>query len=248
MFIYCRTQGIILKKEDRGESSQFFIIYTKDFGKIEVLGKAIRKTTSKLRGGAELFYLSDIEFIQGKTYKTLTDAFLIKKFQNIRKDLIKLKIAYAISESLDNLVSEQEADQEIWQLLQSAFEKLDGVQTTQGTLYKMYYYFFWNLLSILGHAPELYSCFQCQKKLSSEDVHFSLKEVGFICQNCFKGLKQRHGKLVKIDPDLIKIIRIIIAQKENLFLKLRIAPRHREFLKDISNYYLSFFRSIHNKI
>ena len=76
MFLNYRTKGFIFKKEDRGEADQLFTIYTKDFGKLEILGKAIRKISSKLRSGAETFYLSEIEFIQGKTYKTLTDAIL----------------------------------------------------------------------------------------------------------------------------------------------------------------------------
>jgi len=39
MFTHYRTQGIFLKKEDRGEADQLFTIYTKDYGKLEILGK-----------------------------------------------------------------------------------------------------------------------------------------------------------------------------------------------------------------
>ena len=104
MFTRYRTCGLIFKKEAQGEVNQLFTVYTKDFGKLEILGKAIRKISSKLRSGTEVFYLSEIEFIQGKTYKTLTDAILIGKFENIRTDLKKLRIAYKISGILDNLV------------------------------------------------------------------------------------------------------------------------------------------------
>ena len=87
MFVHHRTSGFILKKVDRKETDQLLTIYTKDFGKLEILAKAIRKISSKLKSGAEIFYLSEIEFIQGKTRKTLTDAILIEKFENLRKDL-----------------------------------------------------------------------------------------------------------------------------------------------------------------
>jgi len=43
MFTYYRAQGFILKKEDRGEADRIFTIYTKDFGKLELLAKAVRK-------------------------------------------------------------------------------------------------------------------------------------------------------------------------------------------------------------
>ncbi|KPJ55867.1 hypothetical protein AMJ49_06190, partial [Parcubacteria bacterium DG_74_2] len=67
-----------MKKIDQGEWDRIFIIYTRDFGKLKVLARAERKIKSKLRAGLELFYLSEIEFIQGKNYKTLTNAVLIE--------------------------------------------------------------------------------------------------------------------------------------------------------------------------
>ncbi len=126
MFVHYRTQGFILKKIDRGETDQLFTIYTEDFGKLEILGKAIRKTSSKLRSGAEIFYLSEIEFIQGKTHKTLTDAILIDKFKNLRKSLKRLATAYKISEVLDAMLKGQESDEKIWGLLSEVFEKLNN--------------------------------------------------------------------------------------------------------------------------
>ena len=163
-----RTQGFFIKKVDRGEADRIFTIYTEDFGKIEILGKAIRKIKSKLRGGTELFYLSEIEFIQGKTYKTLTDAVLINNFQNIRNDLERLRIAEQISENLDSLIKEQEPDQAIWQLLNEVFEKLNNYTLKPKTHTLIYYYFFWNFVSILGYQPELKNFIICEKKISAD--------------------------------------------------------------------------------
>ena len=147
MFVNYRTQGIILKKEDRGEANQLFTIYTKDFGKLEIFGKAIRKISSKLRAGADIFYLTDIEFIQGKAHKTLTDAVLIEKFENIRSDLNKLKITYQISEILDELIKGQESDEEIWDLLNKTFQRLNNLKLKIKNWKLIYYYFLWNFLS-----------------------------------------------------------------------------------------------------
>ena len=110
MAIHYRTRGFILKKTDLREADQVFDIYTKDFGRLKILGKAVRKIKSKLRTGAELFYLSEIEFIQGRTYKTLADAVSIERYENIRKDLEKLEIFYQIAEVTDNLIKGQEKD------------------------------------------------------------------------------------------------------------------------------------------
>ncbi len=125
MFVHYRTKGFVFKKVDRGESAQLFSVYTKDFGKLKILGRGIRKISSKLRSGIETFYLSNIEFIQGKSYKTLTDAVVIEKFKDLREDLEKLNIAYRISGILDDFIKGEEKDKKIWDLLIEVFNKLN---------------------------------------------------------------------------------------------------------------------------
>ena len=166
MAVHYRTQGFIIKKTDRGESDRLFTIYTKDFGKLEILGRAIRKIKSKLRGGIELFYLSEIEFIQGKTHKTLTDTILIESFPNIRKNLERLKIAHQIAEVLDNLVVKEEKDDQVWQLLKEVFDKLNSFRKIE----IIYYYFFWHLVSILGYEPEIHDCSIGEEKIDCDVV------------------------------------------------------------------------------
>ena len=181
MAIHYRTPGFILKKDNRGEADQLFVIYTKDFGKLEVLGKAIRKIKSKLRSGTELFYLSEIEFIQGKAYKTLTDALVIKKFKNIRQNLEKLEVAYQIAIIIDSLLIREEKDENIWCLINEVFDKLENANS----LKIIYYYFLWNLMVFLGYQIDLYHCAVCQKKLSPQKLYFDAEENVVIDSSCF---------------------------------------------------------------
>jgi len=235
MFIRYRTQGLILKKENRSEADQLFNIYTKDFGKLEILGKAIRKITSKLRSGAELFYLSEIEFIQGKVYKTLTDAILVNKFKNLRRDLGKLKIAYRISNIFDSLVRGQEKDENIWNLLMHVFNELDNQQPTISNQQLLYYYFLWNLFSFLGYSPQLYNCISCQKKLIPEILYFNFNEGGIVCQNCFRKIKK--GKI--IPAEIIKILRFILEKDWSRIKKLKIDKDQLKSLENTSSDYLA---------
>jgi len=234
MFVHHRTKAIVLKKVDRREADQLFTLYTEDFGKLTVLGRAVRKISSKLRSGIEIFYLSEIEFIQGKAYKTLTDAILIEKFDNVRKDLRKLTIATKIAEALDSLIKDQEPDERIWSLSLRVFEKLNNINFEIKNLKLIYHYFFWNLISILGYKPELYQCPICQEKLKPEKLYFSKKEGGVICQKCF--LKESLAK--EITPDAVKIIRVILDKNNKNVLKLKIEDKHFKLLEKISKDYL----------
>jgi len=233
MFVHHRTKAIVLKKVDRREADQLFTLYTEDFGKLTVLGRAIRKISSKLRSGIEIFYLSEIEFIQGKAYKILTDAILIEKFDNIRKDLRELTIATKIAEALDNLIQDQEPDERVWGLSLGVFKKLNNINFEIKNLKLIYHYFFWNLLSILGYKPELYQCPACQKKLQPEKLYFDKEAGGVICRGCF--LKEKVGK--EIEADIIKILRFLIDKNIDIALRLKVDEKQLKSLENIAKNY-----------
>ena len=234
MFVHYRTQGLVLKKENQGEADQLFTIYTKDFGKLKILARAIRKIKSKLRGNISPFSLSEIEFIQGKAYKTLTDTFLIKDFfekEQLKKDLKKLRVAYQIADTLDDLIKGEEPDEKIWQLLIEVFDKLSGLQFTVHSLRFLYYYFLWNLFFLLGYAPQFYHCILCQKKLKEEKLYFSAKEGGIICFAC---LPKRKITSFLIKPGTIKILRLILEKKLSILQKLKVEKEDIKNLRIIS--------------
>jgi len=234
MFVHHRTHGFFIKKENRGEADQLFTVFTQDYGKVEILGKAIRKISSKLKSGAEIFYLSEIEFIQAKTYKTLTDAIPIDKFKDIRNDLKRLKIAHKISGALDGLIKGQEAEEKVWALLIDAFRKLNNSNLSASRFLLVYYYFLWNLFAALGYQPRLHNCSLCQKKLFPGKLYFNSKEGGVICQVCF--LKTKIGG--KIDQEVIKFLRIILDKRWQMLLKLKISSEQERLLKLVSQNYL----------
>jgi len=237
MFVHYRTLGIILKKEDRGETDQVFTIFTKNFGKLKILGRAIRKIKSKLRAGTQIFYLSEVEFIQGKSYKTLTDVIKINKFDNLREDFKKLKIGYKIAEILDDLFKGEEADEKIWSSILETFRKLNDYSLSYSSL--IYYHFAWNLFSFLGYKPSLNHCAVCQKRLTPTNLYFNPEQGGIICNQCFKKVKKGE----KISIETIKILRVLFEKNWRFLSKLKIKPEYQKDLKKVSENYLSYLYS-----
>lgn len=230
MAVHYRTQGFILSKNDLREADQVFNVYTKDFGKLKILGKAIRKIKSKLRSGADILYLSEIEFIQGRNYKTLTDAVLIEKFKNIRNDTDKLNIACQIVEAADSLIGGQERDEQIFSLLNETLNRLNDSYSNL-----IYYYFIWNLFSILGYQIDLYNCIHCQNKLLPQNLYFSSE--GIIC--CYKSEQE-------ISPEIIKILRIFLKKDWPTLLRLKMSEIYQKELESISENHLANIRNICN--
>jgi recombinational DNA repair protein (RecF pathway) len=260
MAVRYRTKSFALKKEARKEADQIFTLYTEDFGKIKVLGKAIGKIKSKLRGGIGIFSLSEIEFIRGKAYNTLTDAVVINNFRNTKEDLEKLKIAYKVSEALDELINGEQPDERIWQLVNEVFGNLDaaGLNEIQkspqscnsldsaesGSKLKIiYHYFLWNLLSILGYQIDLYKCAFCQERLNLKLNYFDPEE-GIICQNCLSAKypavpsrfqQEKNGARADIiPPEVIKILRLFFKKDWQTLSRLKITNLQERSLEEIS--------------
>lgn len=155
MRIHWRTEGFIVKKADRGESDRIFTVFTKEFGKLDLWAVSERKITSKLRGGLETLCVSEFEFIQGRSKKTLTDAFLLEQHNGIKNNLIKLRVAFRIAETLDMFLKGETQDLKIWNLLQDSFAALRSKTLKLERCALVYYYFFWNLVSYLGWRPHM---------------------------------------------------------------------------------------------
>ena len=236
MFTHHRTQGIILEKNNRGEASQLFSLYTKDYGKLNILGRAIRKSQSKLRAGADFLFFSNVEFIQGKAVKTLTDAIVIEKFNNIRKDLEKLTVVREITETLDRLTRTEEKDTKIWIFFLKTLKALNSSKLSGEKLKLFYQYFFWKIIILLGYKPELYNCVFCQCKLTPGIIYFNPKEGGMVCGNCHQGTKESK----EVSLDIIKILRFIIEKNWATVSRLKISRNDLASLKENSDFYPSF--------
>ena len=242
MTSHYRTQGFVLKQEDLREADQLFTVYTKDFGKLKILGRAIRKMGAKLKGGLQLLRLAEVEFIQGKNYKTLTDVFVIQDFSSIKKELKKLKAAHQISDVVDSMIKGEEQDTAIWQLLSAVLEELNASRFTVHDLQLVYYFFFWKLISLLGYEPQLNNCVVCHKKLEPEGLSFYPEEGGIICADCFE--KDKKEDSVWIGADTVKALRFILKNDWTIIKKMKINKSVFENLKQVSDIYLDFILNL----
>ncbi len=234
-----KTKGIVIAKKDFREADQLFSVFSEDFGKIDILGRSIRKIKSKLRQGIDIFYFSQIEFVQGKVYKTLTDAAPIEKYKNIKKDLEKLKAGYLISEVADVLIGGQQKDDQIFELLKESLGRLNDDSLANKNYILVYYYFFWNLASYLGYETDLYNCSFCHKKLEPADLYICKDNREILCSNCAK----TSIKKSEISCQAVKAVRLLLQSDWRIISRLKISEDEMKSLEKMSNNYFSFIRS-----
>jgi DNA repair protein RecO (recombination protein O) len=229
-----KTQAFVFQKNDVNDSDRIFSIFSDNYGRFDVFAKAARKISSKLRCGINVFSLSDIEFIQGKNRKTLTDSSIKEKFGNIPQNPEKFEVANKIGKVLHNFVKGEEKDDGIFNLLNEVFSELNDNKKDRADF--LYYYFVWNFLALQGYGPEVINCAECKGKLLPYGIYFSFKDGGIICKDCFSPDKSAQ----KINSDVVKILRIILRRDWHMISKIKIGPGSRNLLGDISKKYCSY--------
>jgi DNA repair protein RecO (recombination protein O) len=148
------TTAIILTRTDYGEADRILTLLTPDHGKLHLLAKGVRRVKSKLAGGIELFSVSNITFIQGRSeLGTLVSTRLSRHYSHIVQDLDRTMLGYELIKRL-NKITEDRAEIEYFEILQQIFEALDDVSVP---LPLVNFWFQSQMLQLGGHAPNLHT-------------------------------------------------------------------------------------------
>ncbi len=166
-----KTQGIIIKRNNSGEFDRLLTIYTKDFGKILVRAKAVRKNQSKLKGHLELFLHSYLLVAPSKNLDIITGAETIERFPRLHQQIPYLATAYYLAEIIDKTVIGPEKDPQIWQLILASFQKLDQEEVEPKVIINN---FEKQLLELLGYGQGKQTIASLINSLFREKIHSCL--------------------------------------------------------------------------
>ncbi len=187
------TQGIILNRTDYGEADRILNFITPDHGKISGIAKGVRKSKSKLAGSIELFSVSELSFILGRSeIYTITSARLVRHYHNIVKNLDRTSLGYEFIR-LTNKATEANAESAYFDLLNQAFLALDNVELNPQI---SDLWFKSQIIKLSGHSPNL-QIDTAGQKLSADKkynfdidkMHFSQEEQGIYTANHIKFLR-----------------------------------------------------------
>ena len=147
-----RTRGIVLRRVNFGEADRIVTFITSDYGLVSAMAKGVRKPSSKLAGGLELFSVSDVSFIKGKgELDHLISSRMIKHFGQIVTDYDRVQLAYAVLKHTAKAAKEF-TEPKLYELIASALSELNqpgsDLELIDG-------WFKLNLLKTLGQQPNL---------------------------------------------------------------------------------------------
>lgn len=189
-----RTESIVLRRLDYGDSDRIVSLITPNNGKISVLAKGARKNKSRLSGGIELFSINEVVVIEGRgDIKTLRSSRMINHFGNIAKNYDKTQVGFSILKRINQL-TEENTEKSWYDLAKTGLQALDYLSLSSEVIE---FWFEMNLMRLSGRQPDLKTD-ASSKPLSESHNYYFDKSQGQLVSLKSSKIRSEHIKFARL--------------------------------------------------
>jgi DNA repair protein RecO (recombination protein O) len=178
-----RTEAIVLRLLDYGESDRIVTFYTAGFGKLRGIAKGARRSRKRFANALEPFSFLQILFSSKglDSLALIEGSDVICHFPAIRGDLEKTLSASYLIDLTDRFTMEDKKNEALFSLLH-AFLKMIETGPVCETILR---FFEIRLLKLSGYDPLLDHCLVCKTPLEKGTAYrFKAADGGLICTTC----------------------------------------------------------------
>lgn len=202
-----RLKGLIIHRSSVREKDRIIEAYTLEEGRVSFFAPGVRHIASRRAGHLETFMETNLILSSGSRGSSLSEARVSRAFPNLRTSYEKIEVIYEIVKMLRNYTGEGQGNKILYDTLLSCVTISDQKENPPGYLREIMAV---RLLRFLGALPDLYYCSSCRKRLKENDFSLRGADRGFWCGACGG---EKDAQLT----DVLKMMRIIINGKENIF-------------------------------
>lgn len=176
-----RDEGIVLHTHKLGEADRIITLLTRERGKVRVVAKGVRRTTSRIGARLEPFMHVDFQCYEGRSLDTVTQVVTIAaSARQVIADFDLYTAAAAILEAADRIVAhEREPATQQFLLLSGALRAIATRAHASGLVLDSYLL---RALAIAGYAPSFVACARCGAP--GPHTAFSAVMGGAVCPQC----------------------------------------------------------------
>jgi DNA repair protein RecO (recombination protein O) len=230
-----RTQALVLRTFDQGESDRLVHLYTEDLGRISAIAKGARRSRKRFPGRLEILTLLDIRVVDPprSSLMRLEGARLVTPFESFTADLGRYAIACQLLEVLDRFTGEREPNPDLFHFITGVL----GVVADEAPDRLLALLVLAKTLARLGYRPQLTSCASCGRAISARGprVGFEPRHGGTVCPTCCE------SEDVRIAPRLVLALDAGIRTPLRERAQLGLSPREVEIGERLLGRFLRFF-------
>jgi DNA repair protein RecO (recombination protein O) len=229
-----RTEAIVLRRHDLGETDRILTLFTRDRGKIRAVAKGVRKPSSRKAGHVELFVRADMLLAEGRSLDVLTQVELLDAYLPLREDLMRATYAAHAVELVDAFTEDADESRPVYMLLRDGL----GWIAKTGDLQRTARFYELRMLDLAGYRPELFRCVMCDEKIEAVDQFYSVADGGVVCREC----SIRTPRVRALSLRALKVLRYLQTRSFEVVEQLNLGPEvHAEaerLLYDSLTYHL----------
>ncbi|HLB60585.1 MAG TPA: DNA repair protein RecO [Patescibacteria group bacterium] len=144
-----RVRGIIIKRRNYKEADKLLTIFTREYGKITVIGKGVRRITSRRAFALELFNHVEFFLHPSKNFvDIIIEAQVVDTFSKIKAELNTIGKAYEMCELVDIMTREDQENEGVYEVLLTSLHKMNTKEPVLVDKFKRH------LLVVLGFLGE----------------------------------------------------------------------------------------------
>lgn len=149
-----RTEAVVLRSIDYGETSEIVTLFTREKGKMAVMAKGARRSGSRFGSSLQPTSYSQVVFYHkpSRSIQTLSESSHVRSFHGITRDLETLSYGLRTVELVYALMQEQEQNPVVFNLL---VEVLDRLSRTPNAVENLFHFFQLRFATVLGFAPDV---------------------------------------------------------------------------------------------
>lgn len=190
-------EGLVLKNKPYKENDMLVWIYTRDYGKLALIAKGVKKLKSKNAPACQTITLAEFTFVPRSGLSNLIKGTLIDYFRYLKEDIELEAYASYFCEFVYKFTKDNDPDAVIYDTLLMALHDLqDGYDPK--LVYLLFNAF---ILEVTGSKLETDQCVDCGRL--DHIAGISISSGGFVCQKCLGMYDQ------KLAVDVLKGFRYI---------------------------------------
>ncbi len=149
-----RTEAIVLRSLNYGETSQIVTLFTREKGKITVMAKGARRTKSTFGATLQLMAYTQVVFYYkpGRNLQTLSESAHVEPLHRLNRSLEKISIGLRMVELVHALLEKEDPQPSVFNLTQQTLRRLNAVDQRAANLWP---FFQLRLATQLGMAPSV---------------------------------------------------------------------------------------------
>jgi DNA repair protein RecO (recombination protein O) len=236
-----KTEVIILRSWKSKEYDRIYSVFSREYGKMRVVGIGTRKLVAKLASGLEPFTRSDIFLVKCRYLDRVKGVIVLRQYIDLKKNLDYLIDGQKTINILEKLLPDNEQSEEIFIALKEYLKLLNNFSEIKkeknlkgrrpgwqevGRLAQLS--LLWKVIYQGGYFPRFHKCIYCGQKIKERDSYTFVLSRGITC-GC--QVSKGHNLQFNLDKNLIKLIKFLVTQDISLVQKLKVDNGTIEDLK-----------------